>query len=221
MSEAALGTAGTPVPLQLTELTDGGKPPPESGTVGTTRTGHAFPTVEEINALADQARQEAFAQGLEAGNKRGYEQGMAAAAEQVRQLGELFDSLARLDQEVVAALSRLAQIIARALVVAQLQIAPETVASIVAQALQLLPQALPDPQGGNLPPGGAPVTVVVNPEDQALLARYDLGAQVVADASIERGGCQVRQGFSSVDATLQQRINQVALELATATGEAP
>jgi flagellar assembly protein FliH len=155
------------------------------------------PTVHELAALEQQARDEGYAAGHAEGN--------AAAQQQLRQrmaqLDALYEAAARplqiLDEQTGQELVRLATIVAGRVIASELQLAPELIARAVRQAASALPAATRE------------LRVHLHPDDLALL--QELGAaeshwQLLADPALARGDCQLESARSRLDARVETRL---------------
>ena len=155
------------------------------------------PTVHELAALEQQAREEGYAAG--------HAEGKAAAQQQLRQrmaqLDALYESAARplqaLDEQTEQELARLATIVASRVIVRELQLAPGLIAKVVRQAASALPAATRE------------LRVHVHSDDLALL--QELGAaeshwQLLADPALARGDCQLESARSRLDARVETRL---------------
>jgi flagellar assembly protein FliH len=155
------------------------------------------PTVHELAALEQQAREEGYAAGLA--------EGRAAAQVQLRQrmaqLDALYEAAARplqiLDEQTGQELVRLATIVASRVIAGELRQAPGLIAKAVRQAASALPAATRE------------LRVHVHPDDLALL--QGLGAveshwQLLADPTLARGDCLLESGYSRLDARVETRL---------------
>jgi flagellar assembly protein FliH len=155
------------------------------------------PTVHELAALEQQAREEGYAAGLA--------EGRAAAQlqllQRMAQLDALYEAAARplqvLDEQTGQELTRLATIVASRVIVSELRLAPELIARAVRQAASALPAATRE------------LRVHVHPDDLALL--QELGAaeshwQLLADPALARGDCQLESARSRLDARVETRL---------------
>lgn len=162
------------------------------------------PTVRELEALERQAREEGFA----AGQAEGLAEGRAAAQKQLREhmksLDALCEAAARplqlLDDEASAELAQLAALVARRVIVHELNMAPELVAGIVRQAAAALPMATRE------------LRVYLHPADLALL--QELGTaerhwQLLGDSTLSRGDCRFESERSRLDARVETRLAAV------------
>lgn len=155
------------------------------------------PTVHELAALEQQARDEGYAAGQA--------EGMAAAQVQLRQrmaqLDALYEAAARplqiLDEQTGQELARLATIVAGRVIVHELKLAPGLIANAVRQAASALPAATRE------------LRVHVHPDDLALL--QELGTaeshwQLLADPTLARGDCQLESARSRLDGRVETRL---------------
>ena len=155
------------------------------------------PTVRELAALEQQAREEGYAAGLA--------EGQAAAQQQLRQrmaqLDALYDAAARplqtLDEQTGQELALLATIIARRVIARELQLSPDLIVQSVRQAASALPAATRE------------LRVHVHPDDLALL--HELGTaenhwQLLADPALARGDCRLESERSRLDARVETRL---------------
>jgi flagellar assembly protein FliH len=158
------------------------------------------PTVRELAALEQQAREEGYAAGRA--------EGLAAAQQQLRermaQLDALYDAAARplqaLDEQTGQELVRLATIVAGRVVARELELSPDLIARAVREAAAALPAATRE------------LCVHVHPEDLALL--HELGAaeshwQLLADPALSRGDCRLESERSRLDARVETRLAAV------------
>jgi flagellar biosynthesis/type III secretory pathway protein FliH len=109
-------------------------------------------------------------------------------------------------EEAEASIATLALAVARRLVADDLEARPERVRAIVLEALDRVRRA-------------TRARVRVHPSDAAQLLdlqALDGHAEVVADPSIERGGCLVESELGEVDARLEVRLDALARALANA-----
>ncbi|GAB4037565.1 MAG: flagellar assembly protein FliH [Rubrivivax sp.] len=169
------------------------------------------PTPAEWQAQVAAARQ--------AGYQDGYRDGLAAlenfkqsfAAQATAQVGRLIESLdaefAALEARIAQAVAETAVTLARQVLRSELQARPELVTGVAAEAVnavllsarQIVLQVHPD----DLP-------LVAEGAGELLRAR---GARLVADATIERGGCRVESDLGAVDARIATRWQQAASAL--------
>ncbi|MGY3039523.1 flagellar assembly protein FliH [Rhodanobacter sp. TND4EL1] len=155
------------------------------------------PTVHELEALHQQARDEGYAAGLA--------EGRAAAQQQLRQrmaeLDALCMSAARplqlFDDQAAEELAQLSMVVARRVIMHELRVSPGLITDIVRQAAAALPLATRE------------LRVYLHPEDLVLLE--ELGSaerhwQLHGDATLARGDCRLESERSRLDARVETRL---------------
>lgn len=153
------------------------------------------------------AREQGFAQGHAQGLAAAHEQSQAQLQTLAALTANLREPLARVDDQVVDELCRLALAVARQVIRRELATDPRQVAAVIEEARR----ALGEVRGElclALHPDEAAVMRELLSADQALC-----GIRVDADPAIARGGCTVRSDVSFVDATVETRIARVAVQL--------
>jgi len=174
--------------------------------------------IRQAQLEADQIKQEAyqssFEKGSQAGNEAGYKEGLARAEEEAAniraQAVEVLkqaekirrQTLENLEQEIV----NLARDIAEKLLSAQLSLEPGMIMQVASEALRLVADRLN-------------ITLYVNPLELELVqnkkgmlldilpAKAQL--QVIADPSIQAGGCRIETEQGWVDATMETRREEL------------
>lgn len=160
------------------------------------------PTLQEIQAIQEAARQE----GFERGHAEGFAQGQAEVRRLTAQIEGILDNfsrpLARLENEVVGALGELAVRIAGSLVGRAYQADPVLLSDLVSEAV--------DAVGGST----RDVEVRLHPDDIAALTpllSLMSGIRLTADTSLGRGDLRVHAESVRIDGTLEARL-RAALE---------
>jgi flagellar assembly protein FliH len=155
------------------------------------------PTVSDLEALERQAQEEGHA----AGHAQGLAEARAQARERIARLEAICAQAARplasLDTEVEQELAQLAVVIARRVIAAELATRPELIVQVVRQAVAALPTATRE------------LRLRVHPDDLALLRELDAAEthwQLIADATLKRGGCLLESGRSRLDASVEVRL---------------
>jgi len=161
------------------------------------------PSLEEIQAIEEAAKQE----GFQRGHAEGLAQGQAEVRRLTAQIEGILDNfsrpLARLENEVVGALGDLAVRIAGSLIGQAYQADPALLSELVAEALDAV--------------GGArrEVEVRLHPDDIAaltpLLAMMAEGTRLVPDLALSRGDLRLHAEAVRIDGTLDARL-RAALE---------
>ena len=159
------------------------------------------PTLEEIQAIEKAARKEGYEAGLAKGHQEGFGQGQAEVRRLTAQIEGILDNfsrpLARLEDEVSAALGELAVRIAGSLVGRAYDADPVLLSELVSEAL--------DAVGG----ASREVEVRLHPDDIASLApllALVSGARLVPDPSLGRGDLRVHAESVRIDGTLEARL---------------
>ncbi len=160
------------------------------------------PTLQEIQAIQDAARQE----GFERGHAEGFAQGQAEVRRLTAQIEGILDNfsrpLARLENEVVGALGELAVRIAGSLVGRAYEADPVLLSDLVSEAV--------DAVGGS----SREVEVRLHPDDIAALTpllSLMSGTRLTADPGLSRGDLRVHAESVRIDGTLEARL-RAALE---------
>ncbi|WP_034293295.1 flagellar assembly protein FliH [Herbaspirillum sp. RV1423] len=176
-------------------------------------------TVEEIEAIREQARQEGYAegqqQGLQAGRAEGYMAGLQQGQTEVnetiqhlRQIAVSFGTEVSQSSETMAPeLLSLGLDISKAMLKTALSVKPELILPTVTAAIHSLPSLQ------------LPALLFLHPEDAALVREHlgdELGQhgwRIVEDPELDRGGCRIETGTNQIDATTQTRWRRIAESL--------
>ena len=169
----------------------------------------SLPTVDEIERIHQQAREEGYAAGYQTGREDGLKAGTEHAEAEVAKLQALLRSfeqgLADADQAISHDLLSLALDLAKQMVREGLRIKPELVCAVVRECLRQEPAF------------SQPAQLLLHPEDAALVRQYlnhELNECVISiDPQLERGGCRVKVGNGHIDATMATRWRLIARAL--------
>jgi flagellar assembly protein FliH len=167
-----------------------------------------YPTVEELEAIREQARKEGYDEGHEAGHADAIEAGKLATAEELQQVRALADTFATAlqdaDQLIANEVLDLALQLAKGMLKNALQVKPELILPIVRDAIEYLPVLQ------------QPALLVLHPDDAATV-RAGIGEEldkggwrVVEDPSVGRGGCKVDTATNQIDATAAARWQRLS-----------
>jgi len=178
-----------------------------------------LPSVEELEAMHEAARQEGYAQGLEEGRAAGYAQGRAegtasgqsdtaAAAAELRAIAATFsDAVNAADETIASDVLELALRLARGMVRTGFEVRPELIIDVVQDALKQLPVFQ------------QPAVLTLNPED-AVLVRQEMGDELAKggwrlaeSGAIGRGGCKVETASNQIDAQAEARWQRLTQAL--------
>ena len=174
---------------------DGSKPQKTSATI--------LPTVEQVERIYQQAREEGHAMGY----REGQQQAQAEATRLQTLLSELEQALQQFDQQVAQDLLALALEVARKMLGQALKIHPELVLAVVQEAIRCLPHATQH------------IHLTLHPDDAALVRTHlsdqfsQFDWKIREDPQIGQGGCRVEAGGSEVDATLSTRWQRILASL--------
>jgi len=178
-----------------------------------------LPTLEEIEAIHEAARQEGYAEGhaegLRAGHDSGYQdgldQGRAEAAGELTHLqdlaGHFGNAVTAADEAIANDVLELALHLARNMVRTAFEVRPELIIPVVRQAVDYLPTLQ------------QPALLVLHPED-ALIVQDSIGPElektgwrIVQDGAIARGGCRVDTASNQIDAQIGARWQRLTQAL--------
>lgn len=174
-----------------------------------------LPTVEKIEAMQKLAFEEASQQGWLEGYERAFEQGRKEGFEQGRseldqRIGEfrsllelLSEPLKNLDEQVEEELVGLSVAIARQLIRRELKTETDQIIAVIREAIQALPAY------------SRKIRISMHPDD-AEFVRSALRVEdarppweLFEDPLLTRGGCRIETETSRIDATVENRLNQV------------
>jgi len=176
-------------------------------------------TLEEIEAIREQARQEGYAegqqQGMQAGRTEGYMAGLQLGQTEInetiqhlRQIAVSFGTEVSQTSETMAPeLLNLGLDISKAMIKTALTVKPELILPTISAAIHSLPSLQ------------LPALLYLQPDDAALVREHlgeelsQNGWRLVEDPELERGGCRMETGTNQVDATVQTRWRRIAESL--------
>ena len=172
--------------------------------VGDVKQRRGLPTAEEIESIQQQAYDEGYAQGKALGKVH--------IDKQVSHLGSIANVLAQpledLDEEVVKQITDLSIIIAKQLIRRELHTDPGQVIAVVRECAAALPVA------------SLQVNIFLHPNDAELVrSAFSLDQQtetrwnIVEEPLLTRGGCRIEAEHSKIDATVENRLNQITANL--------
>lgn len=164
-------------------------------------------------------QQEAYEEGKELGYAEGYkkgeQQGYLDKKQQMEQnhvaissiLEMLVDPLKEFDDEIVQQLADLSMLVASQVIRRELHAEKGEIVGVVREAMVALPVSI------------RKIILTIHPEDAILIREaFALGEQedsdelrwkLVEDPMITRGGCKLASENSSIDATVEARLNRV------------
>ena len=173
--------------------------------------GITLPTIEQISAIQEQARQEGYQAGHAEGHAEGYAHGQQKAALETTRLRNLANAftteISQADETMSQQILDLSIDFARAILKTALTVRPELVIPIVKEAVRYLP-AMQQPALLFLNPGDA---VLVKEQIGDELEK--MGWQVADDVQLKPGGCRVETANNQIDASLPTRWQRLAASL--------
>ncbi|MBA5639750.1 flagellar assembly protein FliH [Duganella sp. LX20W] len=176
------------------QLAEVGPPPPPPP---------AYPSVEEVEAIREQARLEGYEEGHAAGHADALALGKIESAKELEHLRALTASFGtavqQADQLIANDVLELALQLAKGMLKTALNVKPELVLPIVRDAIEYLPVLQ------------QPALLVLHPDDAAVV-REGIGEEldkggwrVIEDPSVGRGGCKVDTASNQIDAQAASR----------------
>jgi len=170
-----------------------------------------LPTIDDITAIQEQARQEGYAMGRSEGHAAGLAEGRELAAVETARLSSLADSftaeLDRADETISQQVLDLAIDLARAVVKSALTIRPELILPIVKEAVRYLPSLQ------------QPALLYLNPADVELVQSrmgnelMKMGWQLTDDPDLEPGSCRAETPNTQIDSSLSTRWQRLTAAL--------
>ncbi len=169
-------------------------------------------TVAEVTDIAEQARKEGYEQGFNEGQKDGLLAGQADVNAKVRKFSALIHALNKplelIDDEVIEQLVQLSITVSRQIIRRELKIDPGQVMAVVRESMSILPASARD------------IKIYLHPEDARLVREIlsvdedtDRPWTIVDDAVLTHGSCRIKSENSFIDASVEQRLNQVISDL--------
>jgi len=172
------------------------------------------PSLEELQAIREQAYQAGYEDGLVSGQAQGYAQGQSEVRRLIAQIEGILDNftrpLARLENEVAGALGGLAVRIAGHLVGRACASDPSLVAILASQALDMVGTNAREVELHLHPDDVLTLTVPSRDLPEPLL-RLPEGVRLVPDPVLSRGELRVHTESVRIDGSLSARLEQ-ALE---------
>ena len=165
----------------------------------------------ELEAIRAQAYAEGHALGLAQGHAAGLDIGRVESAQEMLHLQQLAqgfgDEISRADEVMAQDMLELGLDLAKAMLKTALEVRPELVLPVVAEAIRYLPSLQ------------QPALLFLHPAD-AKLAREFIGEElaksgwrITEDTHLERGGCRVETPSNQIDGSMQSRWQRIAAAL--------
>ncbi len=156
--------------------------------------------LNEARQQADEIRQAGFEEGF----RQGFEEGRKEGLSRVSTIFHLVESMARaretLATELAGELAKIALMAAEKVIEQQIEEKPEVIVELVKRLAKEIAER-------------DCLRIVLNPADLEIIQTADIefpkGCDLVADPSIEAGGCLVELEGETIDARLKTRIRQL------------
>ena len=169
----------------------------------------------ELATIREQARLMGHAEGVAQGRAEGLHAGRIESAQEMLHLQQIAENfgreIARANEVIAEDLLDLGLDLAKAMLKNALEIRPELVLPVVAEAIRYLPSLQ------------QPALLFLHPLD-AKLAREFIGDElskagwrVTEDAHLERGGCRVETPSNQIDGSMQTRWHRISAALGKQT----
>ncbi|MFC3609039.1 flagellar assembly protein FliH [Stutzerimonas tarimensis] len=170
-------------------------------------------TLEELEAIREEAYNEGFAtgerDGFHAGQLKARQEAEAALTPKLKSLerlmGQLLEPIAEQDRNLEHSMITLLSHLAREVIRRDLLIDSSQITSVLREALKLLPM------------GAENIRIHVNPQDfelaRALRERHEERWRILEDESLSPGGCRVETEHSRIDASVETRLAQAIEQL--------
>lgn len=170
--------------------------------------GHEQGYIEGFDKGVTDGKEAGYKEGIEIGKEQGLNDAKPLIEDKLQTLNELINGmtepLGKVDELVEKQLVHLAKLLAEQVVFKELQTHPDLILVALKKAIDALPlqeQA---------------VKIHLNPEDLSLVEEA-YGAehlqqqhwQLVAEPTLDRGGCEVKTAQSSIDMTLKTRLTEI------------
>ena len=162
----------------------------------------AMPPAEDIEQWRKQAFDEGYADG-----KQQAQQEIDELKQQLREVIQFFERpLQSLNEEVEQELSLLAVTLAQQLVRREIKIEPGEIIALIRESVKLLPA------------NSRKIRIYLHPEDADIVrntlqldtADDEQNWKLVEDPMITRGGCEIKSEQSTINATLENRLQALA-----------
>lgn len=157
----------------------------------------------QLHELRQQAQNEGYAAGMQAGHAAGQQQVSAETEKLQKLMLNLQVAINQFDEQLAQSLLDLSLEIAKKMLIETLQVKQEVILKIVSTAI------------ANLPHFNQNAHLVMHPID-AELVRKNMGEQlaqagwkIFTDEQIEQGGCRVETAHTNIDATNPARWNHI------------
>jgi len=169
-------------------------------------------TVGELAGVDEQTRIEGYERGFKEGHRDGLLAGQSDVNAKIRKFTALIKSLNKpleiLDDEVIEQLVQLSINVSRQIIRRELKIDPGQVMAVVRESMSILPASAREVKIYLHPEDGKLVRDILSVDDDA-----DRPWKIVDDPVLTHGSCRITSENSYIDASVEQRLNQVISDL--------
>lgn len=163
-------------------------------------------TAQELETIQQQAYEEGFALG----QKEGFEKTKYEVDKNIASLKSIIELMSEplkdLDEDIVNQLAQLSMAVAKQVIRRELHTEQGEIVGIVREAMNALPAST------------RKIVLNIHPDDSELIRNaFSLGEdeseelrwKIIEDPMISRGGCKISSENSTIDATVESRLNRV------------
>ncbi len=169
--------------------------------------GHEQGYIDGFEKGVGEGKEAGYKEGLEQGKKQGLEDVKPLIEEQLTSLKAILEGLTapldKVDEQAEKQLVQLASMLAEAVIYQEVKTSPDVILHTLKQSID------------SLNAEQEKVRIHLNPEDLELIKEsygeqtiIDNNWQLMAEPTLERGGCEVKTAQSSLDMTLKTRVKE-------------
>ena len=168
--------------------------------------GRHLPTADELQKIYKSSDDEGFS--------KGYSEGLSSAEKKINDkislltnlINILNDPLIQVSDNVLDYIKQMSLVIAGQIVRRELSIDPNNIISTIQKSIELLNDV------------SGIITLYINPEDVHIIEdimsiKGSTNIKILDDPTITRGGCRVITEVSTIDATIEKQLRNIASEM--------
>jgi len=169
----------------------------------------AMPTAKEIETWQKEAREEGYKEGYKQGTQKAQQEALQIKQRLMGLISFLEAPLQSINEDVEKQLNLLAVTLAQQLVRREIREEPGEIIAVIRDAVKLLPAH------------SRKIRISLNPDDADLVRNTlqlddheeDLSWKLIEDPMVTRGGCEIKSEQSSINLTLENRLQSLAAEV--------
>ncbi|MEL0640317.1 flagellar assembly protein FliH [Pseudoalteromonas aliena] len=169
--------------------------------------GHEQGYIDGFEKGVNEGKEAGYKEGIEQGKVQGHEDVKPLIEEQLTSLKSVFEGLvsplSKVDERAEKQLVHLASMLAEAVIYQEVKISPDIILHTLKQGID------------SLNSDQEKVRIHLHPEDLTLIKQSygeesitDSNWYLIAEPTLERGGCEVKTSQSSIDMTLKTRVKE-------------